>query len=153
MEKNKIKLSEATFKDEKFLLDIRNKNREFFFNSKVITKYSHNKWFVNELNNSNDIIFVIKKHYARIGTISIVDRDYDTNTAELGRFIISKKYRHMGYGKIVLNLFFNKCEELSINKLYLYTLKNNINAINFYLHHGFLVSEAFNDRIMLKITL
>lgn len=142
----KIRL--ATLKDECFLRKIRNENRQYFLKTKFISSKKHHKWLQKRL--KKDLIFIIYQKDKLIGTISLLNWNTKNNICELGRFIISKSFRHRGTGHTVLKRFNDICKLFDIKKIRLMVKKNNIDAYNFYLNRGFKPYKIKKHKIYMK---
>lgn len=150
----KINLRLASNKDKEFLRNIRNRNKEFFFKKDYITKSQHEKWFKKQLASNKDFIFIIElfedKKKLRIGTISSVNADFKQKKTEFGRFIITEKFRYLGFGKLVVKKFREICKNVGISKISLYLRKDNSLALDFYLRLGFKIFKKTKEKIYMR---
>lgn len=135
----------ATLKDEEFLRDIRNNNRQYFFDSSFINKKDHHKWFLKELTKKDCKIFIIEYKKVCIGTFSLLNIEYIQ--AEFGRFIIDKQYRRLNYGTKAMNKLKWFCRIWCITHLYLYIQPFNFKAMRFYIKQGFKIKSIDNKRL------
>jgi len=62
-----------------------------------------------------------------------VDKDL-INCGEITALYVLKKYQHQGYGKMLMEYAINKLKEAGDDKVYLWLVAKNTNAIKFYEH-------------------
>lgn len=133
--------------DLEFIRKIRNQNRQFFLNNRLIAKEDHKRWFLNYKDKRNDYIFLLTDKNIRLGMGSIYNIDHAKSKAEIGRFIIDKDFQGQGYGKILLS----KIEQIAFDKLHLKkivleVLRNNQSAINLYKKSKFQIDKKNNKK-------
>ncbi len=146
----RIKIRLANKKDEIFLRNIRNENRDFFIHTKVINFSLHHKWFLKRLK-SKELIFIAIQNNQRIGTISLLNINMEKEMCELGRFIICKSFRHKGIGHQMLDMFKKVCKLIGVKKIRLNVKKNNKYAFNFYIKENFKTIERKNNKILMGL--
>jgi len=134
--------------DEDFLREIRNKNRQFFFNKRIVGKKRHHDWFAKELQKNDSFIYIIEEKCKAIGTISLTNiTDID---AELSRFVVWECYRGCGYGKATLDKFKRLAKDFDLEKIYLYTGTNNSDAQFFYARNGFWLENYYGKKVRME---
>jgi len=147
-----MSLRKANETDEDFLLEIRNQNRQFFFNNNLITKQEHHDWFTKEIMKSDVYTFVFETpKIGRVGTITLLE--VNENQGELGRFMVFEKYRGRGFSKLIFNAFTVFCKKMGLPKLILYVINSNSRAIVFYLKRGFKIIDCEKDKIKMEYLL
>ncbi len=152
----KIILREITSKDALTLLNLRNKYRKHFFDSKKISLEEQKKWLDNYFKKTNDKMFIIYHKNIPIGTIALYDITKDKRKAQIGRLIIDKPYQKKGLAKnAVLTLTSHALKKLKLKKIYLWTLGENLPAINLYGRCGFVKSgsKLLKTKKMIKMEL
>jgi perosamine synthetase len=147
---NKIILRNIQSSDLDMMLEWRNQNRRYFFDSSILTKDRHQEWFDNYLkDNRTDKMFIIEtKNKIPIGMIGLNRIDYKNKCAEFGRFIIGiPKFRKRGFGsdaaRTLVKFAFNK---LGLRRIYLRLLKKNKRAKKLYQRIGF-IEEGLDKEI------
>ena len=84
-----------------------------------------------------------------LGVVYLIDCG-NKKEAEVGIFIADERYRHLGYGEKMLCWLINfGFDVLKLNKIVLYTLENNKNAINLYEKLGFIADDS-KDKVVNK---
>lgn len=93
-----------------------------------------------------------------VGTVGIFGKT--KKLAYLKRLIITKEYRHQGLGKKLLQTAIDFAKTHGYTTIYAGTVKENPNAISFYEHYGFTISNdipqditAADNSICLKLDL
>ena len=100
----------------------------------------------NQINNENDICLVAELDDKIIGyCIGGLPRQYnDVFQFELRAFYVLPTYQRNGVGKALLNKF----KEIVANKpFYLYTLKNNSKAIDFYIKNDGKILSQYEQKL------
>lgn len=127
--------------------------RKFFFSWQFINKAQQERWFEKYCSDETQVVFAIIDSNTKelIGTIGLSKIDHFHQRAELGTLIGNKKYWNKGYAteslKLLLNYAFN---ELNLNKVYSYVLKDNFGSIKKNKNNGFKIEgnlreHAFNQ--------
>ena len=93
-----------------------------------------------------------------VGTVGLLGKT--EKLAYLKRMIVKKEFRKQGIGQKLLQTVLAFAKEKGVTTVYAGTVKENPNAIKFYLHHGFVYSNdipqditAADDSICLKLDL
>lgn len=110
-------------KDLEWSRQLRNENRNSFFNSKAITPEQHKKWF----DNLKCEFYIIYADERPVGTISIKENC-------IGNVIIKKEYRHKSIMKRAMKLLLSKKNNIIPR---LEVKADNTKAIKAYLALGF----------------
>ncbi len=133
-----IKLKQISHKDLRFLLKIRNQNRNFFLDSRRLSFKTHKILYENYLKKKDDKMYILMDGRKKIGTGAIIDIDKKLRKAELVRINIRKKFQGSYYGRILLEKLEEKAlNEFKLNSLYLKVINGNQRAINLYEKFGF----------------
>jgi ribosomal protein S18 acetylase RimI-like enzyme len=112
-----------------------------------------------ELNNYVEKIFEkstiisIERNNNLQGFISYYDNDEKNESAFLTMIAIDKKYRHMGYGKGLLEFSVSILRTKGFKKYSLEVLKDNSIAINLYKRLGFIVTEERQQHYYMEMKL
>lgn len=110
-----------------------------------VSKYEQDKWFENQVQNKNNIRYIIEVDGERIGTATITNIDWKNRKACHGLKLCSNA-RGKGYGTdIVMTIMKYVFEELQLNKLYSTILENNIPSLNLYKKCGWLVDGVLRE--------
>jgi RimJ/RimL family protein N-acetyltransferase len=72
-----------------------------------------------------------------VGTIALYNFDNEGQTSEWGRFMISPKFRNLGYGKRALKILMNHTRSVGVRTLHCEVLKANVVAVQLYRDLGF----------------
>ena len=134
----RLELRPVSSGDMGFLRGLRNENREWFFDSRELTKQDQLKWFHRYVNDWWDVMFIISIDGTDIGTAALYGIDMNKKEAEVGRIIIAKDHRRKGYARTALKLLIDHGRQLfSIERFRLsFTLENMV-AFNLYRKLGF----------------
>lgn len=133
-----VKLISISANNLEFARKVRNQNRQYFIDSSYISKTDHQNWFENYLAAENDYMYILTANGTKIAIAAIYNIDYHKKTAEIGRFAINQKFKHKGFGKILIR----KIEDIAFHRLGLMNLKlkvlaNNKAALSLYGKMGF----------------
>ena len=130
-------LRKITEKDLEFARELRNSNRECFFNQRVVKKKDQKKWFEIIQQFDNYHFYIIWSDKTKVGTISCRESEKG-NMVEVGNIIIDKKYRKKGYLKQAID----EVEKLYPGrKIFLKVIPANTTAIIAYEALGFKEKE------------
>lgn len=143
----KIHFSPLTEKTKDYILYLRNTNAEFFMDSGEISPERHEEWFIGNLSNPYDQVFIVRdKSNLAIGMISIYAIDVDNRVAKLGRVIITKEYRNKGFGKKACKLAIKYAKKiLGLVELELEVKEDNHIARKLYTDLGFKIRNMGNS--------
>ena len=115
----------------------RNENRKYFYDSKLISKETQVKWFIqNYKNNPNDTIYIVSYKSKPVGALGLIKRGKDH---ELGRVMLGvKRFARRGVmGEAMEKLLNNLKERSGKQRVILEVIKTNTPAIKFYELHKF----------------
>ena len=138
----RLELRPVSSGDMGFLRKLRNENREWFFDSKELTKQDQLKWFHRYVNDWWDVMFVISIDGTDIGTAALYGIDMNKKEAEVGRIIIAKDHRRKGYARTALKLLIDHGRQLfGIERFRLSFTLENMAAFNLYRKLGFSITR------------
>lgn len=91
-----------------------------------ISKYEQEKWFDSQINNTNNIRYIIELEGNPIGLETLTSIDWKNRKACHGIKLYDKKMRGKGYGTDTLKTIMKYAfEELQLNKIYSTILEHN----------------------------
>lgn len=122
-----IVLREITEEDLPWALQLRNKNKEFFFDNQIISQEAQQAWF----RALNTPFYIIEYNGEKAGTIGLKKID---GKLEFRNVIIDEPYRKMGILKYAIAFIEEKYNE----PLYLNVLIDNVDAMEAYKKLGFI---------------
>ena len=137
---------------------LRNKERQYFNSTKIITGEEQKNWYLTYLNRDDDIMFKVVRtgnEEEFIGAIAVYAINYKDATAEVGRTVIDKlKAPEKGIGmdatKAVCLFAF---DVLKIKKIVATVLKNNERIIKVDTRAGFyVVGDADEESYAIEMT-
>lgn len=131
---SKLYLNENDFNDfaySRFYKDSELKNK--------MKKDIYSEWISNSCEKNNKIFFTISNHNALLGYLLI---RVEENNYIIELISISRKYRNMNLGSLLLNFLKDTAHKNKITKIYVGTQISNIFAINFYIKNGFYVEKT-----------
>lgn len=108
--------------------------------------------FLNSIDNSN-IIALVAEHTDGIKGYLLAEKKFfpylvDSNVAHISNFGVAKEKRGNGIGKMLMNAFYELCQQEGIDEIRLGVFNKNIGAYKFYEKYGF---EPFEQRMKLKL--
>lgn len=135
-----------------------------WINDKEINKYLHYElpiqedktieWYEKNIGNKNRIdktveVYDVNQGYISVGLIGILGIDYANKKAEFYICIGEKSMHGKGIAKFATTEFIKSCfEENDLNKIYLYTEKDNISAQKLFESIGFKKEGLFIDDLI-----
>lgn len=137
-----IKVKEITENDLSFVRDVRNMNKDKFFNKMHFTDVGQRAWWsrYNEQqgDDQKDYTYIVwLDDILPIGMLAIYDIDFDNQVAEIGRTLLHSQYRGKGYMTEAFKIVMDKAVALGIKTLKLEVYADNENAIKLYQRMGF----------------
>ena len=87
-------LRKITEKDLTFARRLRNKNRNYFFDSRKVDELTHHAWFTASQLDPDFHFYIIWEKEDRVGTISAHDNG---EVIEIGNVLIDENHRKKGY--------------------------------------------------------
>ena len=84
-------------------------------------------------------------NYQIVGTGAIRNLSQFVSTCELKRMFLSKKYRGLGIGQMMLDVVFDYAKKSGYSNIYLYSSKDLQTARKLYLKNGFVNIRRYND--------
>ena len=148
LENNEIKIIECKYGERKdvikFLIQITSEEFGFtewkdYFEHKLVEKYKigrNNFWIA--INEENQVV----------GTCGGLQQT--ENTLKMNCFYINSKYRNLGIGKKLYNLFIDFAKKGNYKEIILCTFKEFDRAIRFYEERGFKLYEKIEDEFWYK---
>lgn len=76
------------------------------------------------------------------------DADADSVTGEVQAIYLLKAYQHQGYGRALLDRAFGMLQQMGMQKVTLWVLSTNLQAITFYERYGFVADGAVKEQII-----
>ncbi len=132
----KIELRPIEANDIESLRLLRNKHRNCFIYSDIITSEAQQNWFTNYLSKPDDYVFSVFLRDKWIGSVSIYN--IEKNQAEFGRLLIDSETGEKGLGVsvtiCVCKLAFSK---MNVSRIVLQVYEDNISAYKTYIRAGF----------------
>jgi len=147
-----IKFRDVSADDFDSISNLRNdkNNSKYFLSQQKISLKCHKK-FIEILNNSSDVYFIVNYNNIDIGTVSLYNVDKKNKICEFGRLLIDKKYRGKGIGNKILNkMLIHAKDNMNLNTIYLHVLKFNKKAINLYKKYNFVIKKDDNNILYME---
>lgn len=111
-----------------------------------ISKYEQEKWFESQVQNKDNIRYIIEVDGERIGVVTITNIDWKNRKACHGIKLCNDKIKGKGYGTdTVMTIMKYAFEELQLNKLYSTILDYNIPSMNLYKKCGWSVDGVLRE--------
>ena len=148
LENNEIKIIECKYGERKgvikFLIQITSEEFGFtewkdYFEHKLVEKYKTGR---------NNFWIAINEENQVVGTCGGLQQT--ENTLIMNCFYINSKYRNLGIGKKLYNLFIDFARKESYKEIILCTFKEFDRAIRFYEERGFKLYETIEDELWYK---
>lgn len=131
--------------------------RKWFFNSKVLTREQHYRWFHAYENLDDDYVFIIEMLdgtiWIPVGQVALYHIEWNTLTSEYGRLMIGEPAAQ-GKGvakaatKMILEIGFNI---FNLNEIYLEVYENNLPARAIYTDCGFKILSTDTNIVKMRI--
>lgn len=127
--------------------------RIWFFNSEVLTRESHLRWYKKYCTLDNDFVFIIEFDHEPVGQVALYNIDWKSKDAEYGRLMIGESWAR---GKKISNIATNLLlhigfVDLGLEKIHLEVKKTNITAKKIYSSCGFILVQDKNDILTMVI--
>lgn len=111
-----------------------------------VSKIEQEKWFENQIQNKNNIRYIIEVDKKRIGLATITNIDWKNRKACHGIKLFSNDVKGKGYGTDTVNTIMKYAfEELQLNKLYSTILEYNVPSINLYKKCGWSIDGTLRE--------
>jgi ribosomal protein S18 acetylase RimI-like enzyme len=144
----KINIQKASMRDADLVYSLRNEKtaRKNSLNSKKIELKDHVKWFQKKINIKKNLFYIIKSK--NLENIGIVRYDFENVFAYVS-INVSKNYRNLGYGAMILK----KTEKLIKRDAILiaFVRKQNINSKKIFTKNKYQMLKSGNQIIFVKI--
>ena len=130
------------------------KVREFVLLNRPISIAEEERWFENQLQDSNSEIFAIETNDGiHIGNIGLHDINWTHRRAEMGIVIGEKKFWSQGYGSDAIHTLLRFAfHELNLHRVSLQVYEDNGRAIRAYEKCGFQHEGRYREAIYRKGT-
>lgn len=152
LENGKIRLLPMSKSDSELYRIERNcnENRQYFFQTTIITDSMQSKWYLSYLQNEKDYMFSIYADGIFVGGCSLYNVDEHNKTAEFGRIVIGSCYKRRGYAfDAVIGTLNIARDKMHLEIIYLAVKRNNIPALKLYEKVGFIISEESAEELIL----
>ena len=143
-----LRLIEAS--DLETTLSWRNREdaRVWFKNSNHLTLEQHRTWFHRYHDKDDDYLFIVEFDGKPAGQASIYDIQWDTGSAEIGRFLVAPEAAGKGYINRACNALLQiSRRNLGLKSLFLEVYESNARAIRLYQRNGFVEKSRSNGLI------
>jgi diamine N-acetyltransferase len=126
----------------------RDEARKNFKNSEIISPDQHLSWFKRYLARDDDFVFIVEAENMAVGQAAVYGIDWNSGTAEIGRFLAAPEHSGKGYIRAGCELMIDLCwEKLDLKYLFLEVFEHNTRAIRLYESVGF-VKEPGIDNLL-----
>jgi diamine N-acetyltransferase len=154
LEKDAVCLRLLEKSDLERTLSWRNQNRQYFFNSDLLSMHQHIAWFNQYLARDDDYVFIIERLSRKkepVGQISLYKIDWEKRQAEFGRLLIGEPAaKRMGIANIATEILLDYAfTNLGIETIQLEVLPGNSPAILLYEKCGFIRTAVHADAIIM----
>ena len=113
-----------------------------------IPRYEQERWYENDIQNKNNVRFIIEVEGKKIGLVTITDIDWKNRKAGHGIKLYSDEIKGKGYGTdAVMTIMKYAFEELQLNRLYGCILENNISSRKLYEKCGWKVEGIARETV------
>lgn len=111
-----------------------------------VSKYEQEKWFENQVQNKNNIRYIIEVENNKIGLVTITNIDWKNRKACHGIKLYNNSVKGKGYGTdTVMTIMKYAFEELQLNKLYSTILEYNTPSLNLYKKCGWSIDGVLRE--------
>jgi diamine N-acetyltransferase len=125
--------------------------RVWFKSSEIIQLDQHRAWFNHYRYKSDDFLFIVEAEGSAVGQASVYAINWETRSAEVGRFLIAPNQSGKGYIRKTCGLLVDFCtENLGLNHLYLDVFETNSRAINIYENAGFSITSRIKNILRME---
>ncbi len=127
----------------------RDEARVWFKTSAPLTYEQHSNWFHQRYQpNENDFLFVVVADGSLVGQASVYAIDWQTRSAEIGRFLVDPEHAGRGYISRACAILLDICwDVLDLEYVFLEVIETNDRAIRLYLKHGFCEEQRYEGLI------
>lgn len=131
----------------------RDEARVWFKTTTPLTYEQHSNWFHQRYQpNDNDFLFVVEADGALVGQASVYAIDWQSRSAEVGRFLVAPVGAGKGYISRACAELIRFCwSELRLEYLFLEVLESNDRAIGLYHKHGFSEEQRYDGLIRMGL--
>ena len=128
----KILIKKVSKSDLNFTYLLRNNKsiRKNFFNSNIISKPDHKRWFLKTIRNKKNLFLIILKNKSKLGCIRYEKKEFYYKIS----ISILPKYQSLNIGSEALS----KSETILKKAIVISSVKkNNVKSLNFFLKNGY----------------
>lgn len=128
----KILIKKVSKSDLNFTYLLRNNKsiRKNFFNSNIISKPDHKRWFLKTIRNKKNLFLIILKNKSKLGCIRYEKKEFYYKIS----ISILPKYQSLNIGSEALS----KSETILKKAIIISSVKkNNVKSLNFFLKNGY----------------
>jgi len=131
----------------------RDEARVWFKTSTPLTYEQHSNWFHNHYQpKDTDYLFVVEAEGSLVGQASVYAIDWQTRSAEVGRFLADPDHAGRGYISRACGVLLSICwEVLDLEYVFLEVIETNDRAIRLYLKHGFQEEQRYEGLIRMGV--
>jgi diamine N-acetyltransferase len=124
----------------------RDEVRICFKYSSIISPEQHLSWFQAYQEKDDDFVFVVEADGTVVGQVSVYGIDWDSGTAEVGRFLADPEKSGKGYVRAACELLIDMCwSVLGLQYLFLEVYESNVRAVRLYESLGFKREDSDSD--------
>jgi len=117
--------------------------RRWFKTSAPLAWADHHAWFQKYGARADDYLFIVEAQGVAVGQASVYQINPSTQSAEVGRFLVSPEHSGRGYIDEACAVLITLCkEQFKLNYLFLEVFEENQRAIKLYKHHGFVQEQS-----------
>jgi diamine N-acetyltransferase len=122
--------------------------RIWFKSSNLITYDQHHSWFQHYREKDDDFLFIVEIDGSLVGQASVYSIDWQSHTAEVGRFLASMNGVGKGYMDMACSMLVKFCkDQLGLESLFLEVFETNQRAIKLYRRNGFTENAHYDGLI------
>ena len=144
-----IKIKIASMRDAQDILMWRNdqSSRKFSFNTKPISKSTHNEWFKKSLKNKNNYYFICYENKNKLG---FVKYEQDKNGKYFVSINLNPNFRNKGLSSKILITSLNQKVLKKENVIYAKIKKNNVKSLKSFKKAGYVKFNSFKNHYLFR---
>jgi UDP-4-amino-4,6-dideoxy-N-acetyl-beta-L-altrosamine N-acetyltransferase len=149
-QKNKIQLKKVTKSDLKLLIEWRNSNKIFPYNTQyfLLNSKTQTEWFNSLQNDSSRKMFMILHKNMKIGICGLIDMDHKNKNANIAIIIGKTQLHAKGLGTITLsNLLNYGFKKLGLHRIGAEVIEYNKTSIRLFKKSKFKIEAIHRDVI------
>ncbi|MFC4860139.1 GNAT family N-acetyltransferase [Pseudomonas sp. MAHUQ-62] len=126
----------------------REEARVWFKSSGLLSYEQHRNWFLRYQEKDDDFLFVIEADGNLVGQASVYGIDWDSGTAEVGRFLVAPEGAGKGYIHRACTELARFCgTELNLEYIFLEVFEHNERALRIYQQNGFVEERRYDGLV------